>query len=200
MIRNGFMKIFWGLLFILLDIRIGGIDFILPDFVGYILIASGLGILSPIHPRFAKARTFALIMIFLSLADIVELKQVISQHGNVTFWVNALFPITTIGAILDLIMVWNICGGIIELSFGTGNPLLATVATTRRNLYIALAVIAWCCMGFFYIEPQLVSVFIIPLVIFSLIVMCLIMGLMKKAAEELDIKQNDASNPSLSDK
>jgi hypothetical protein len=72
--REGFMKIFWGLLFVVLDIRIDSIDFILPDFIGYILIVKGLSLLAPEHRGFRKARVFALIMIFVSIPSIIEMK------------------------------------------------------------------------------------------------------------------------------
>lgn len=70
--KVGFNRIFWGLLFVVLDIRINSIDLFLPDFVGYILIVSGLGWLAPHDKWFRRARVMAIIMIFLSLTDLVE--------------------------------------------------------------------------------------------------------------------------------
>jgi hypothetical protein len=64
--RSGFLWIFWGLLLVVLHIRVGGLE-LLPDFVGYLLIFKGLGNLSSAHPYFRKARPFALVMIFLSI-------------------------------------------------------------------------------------------------------------------------------------
>lgn len=72
--KVGFNRIFWGLLFVVLDIRIDSIDLFLPDFVGYILIASGLGLLAPHDKWFRRARVMAIIMIFFSLTDLVEVK------------------------------------------------------------------------------------------------------------------------------
>lgn len=71
--RNGFISIVWGLLFVVLDIRIGSIDFILPDFIGYLLIFKGLTLLASEHPAFRKARVFAVIMLFVSIANLVEM-------------------------------------------------------------------------------------------------------------------------------
>jgi hypothetical protein len=70
----GFNRIFWGLLFVVLDIRIDSLDLFLPDFVGYILIASGLGLLAPHDKWFRRARVMAVFMIFFSLTDLVEVK------------------------------------------------------------------------------------------------------------------------------
>src|SRR5688572_22964848 len=72
--KVGFNRIFWGLLFVVLDIRINSIDLFLPDFVGYILIVSGLGLLAPHDKWFRRARVMAIIMIFFSLTDLVEVK------------------------------------------------------------------------------------------------------------------------------
>lgn len=72
--KAGFNRIFWGLLFVVLDIRINSIDLFLPDFVGYILIVSGLGLLARHDKWFRRARVMAIFMIFFSLADLVEVK------------------------------------------------------------------------------------------------------------------------------
>jgi len=72
--KVGFNRIFWGLLFVLLDLRINSVDLFLPDFVGYILIVSGLGLLAPHDKWFRRARVMAIIMIFFSLTDLVEIK------------------------------------------------------------------------------------------------------------------------------
>lgn len=77
--KVGFNRIFWGLLFVVLDLRIDSIDLLLPDFVGYILIASGLGLLAPHDKWFRRARVAAIIMIFFSLTDLVEVEVNSSQ-------------------------------------------------------------------------------------------------------------------------
>lgn len=69
----GFNLIFWGLLFVVLDIRISSVDLFLPDFIGYILIAVGLTRLAPQHQWFRTARIFAIILIFVSLTTLVEI-------------------------------------------------------------------------------------------------------------------------------
>lgn len=72
--KVGFNRIFWGLLFVALDVRIDSIDLFLPDFVGYILIVRGLGLLAPHDKWFRRARVMAIMMIFFSLPDLVEVK------------------------------------------------------------------------------------------------------------------------------
>lgn len=72
--KVGFNRIFWGLLFVVLDLRINSIDLFLPDFVGYILIFSGLGLLAPHDKWFRWTRVMAILMIFFSLSDLIEVK------------------------------------------------------------------------------------------------------------------------------
>ena len=72
--KVGFNRIFWGLLFVALDLQINSIDLFLPDFVGYMLIFSGLGLLAPHDKWFRWARFLAIAMIFFSLPDLVEVK------------------------------------------------------------------------------------------------------------------------------
>lgn len=74
MMRAGFLRIFWGLLLVVLDIRMDSIDIFLPDFVGYILIVSGLTALAPHDKWFRRARLIAFIMIFVSLINFVEVR------------------------------------------------------------------------------------------------------------------------------
>lgn len=186
-ISDSFTKIFWGLLFIALNIAINGIDLILPDFLGYILITDSLRNLSTIHPPFTKVQTLSTILIFLSLANLIETTHIIPPYGNIAFQINQLFPITIIGSILSLIMIWKICNGIISLAFRTGNHQLATVATKRRNLYTTTKIIKYCCLIIIFIIPQLVSIIIFPIIILSVFPICLIMGLMKKSAKEIII-------------
>ena len=89
--KVGFNRIFWGLLFVVLDIRIIAIDLFLPDFVGYILIASGLGLLAPHDKWFRRARVMAIIMIFLSLTDFVEVKVDVKQEPRLRReWISLL--------------------------------------------------------------------------------------------------------------
>jgi hypothetical protein len=72
--RAGFIRIFWGLLFVVLDVRINSLDLFLPDFVGYILIVTGLTMLAPYDEWFRRLKPIAMIMIVVSLSDLVEIE------------------------------------------------------------------------------------------------------------------------------
>lgn len=71
---NPFRHVLLGLLFVLLDIRIWGVDLILPDFLGYILVMLGLGKLSSEHSSFRAAWCLAVAMAVLSLAGLFRME------------------------------------------------------------------------------------------------------------------------------
>lgn len=183
--KDAFMKMFWGFLFIFLDIRINGIDFVLPDFFGYILIVFGLAALSGLHPRFRKANAYAKIMVLLSFLDLVEMRRVIGRRGGLTVWHHSLWPLTLLAMILNLIMVWHICRAISELSEASGNRNLADTATVRWKLYVGVAVIVWCIGLLALAESDLARLAVIPTVIFAIVAMILLMGLMLRASREI---------------
>lgn len=73
-------SIFAGFIFVFFHITINGVDF-LPNFVGYLLITGGLGLLLEESPRFAKARTAAQILsAYSAVVWIAELFHVSMDH------------------------------------------------------------------------------------------------------------------------
>ncbi|MFC4775934.1 hypothetical protein ACFO9Q_03965 [Paenibacillus sp. GCM10023252] len=70
MSKGAYRKLGWGLLLTVIDIRIAQLD-IIPDFVGYILIAAALRTLSTEQEAFRRASWIAIPMIFLSMPDLI---------------------------------------------------------------------------------------------------------------------------------
>jgi hypothetical protein len=172
-VRDGFNKIFWGMLFVVLDIWVGGIDLILPDVVGYILITIALKRMAPVHERFHRALPFTFALILLSLADLIPTK-----HPMLILCGLAHF-------VCDLILIWNLCHGIIELAERTRNPELAAAASLRLKLYIALMAVGTFLFAVVQAGAEALAFLVFPLAVFAVIVIFLMMGLMRKAAEEL---------------
>lgn len=71
MIREAFNKLFWGFLFIMFDFRLQGID-VFPDIIGYILFVTAFRVLIEHSSYFVQARTYSIVMIFISIATIYE--------------------------------------------------------------------------------------------------------------------------------
>ena len=68
MYQKGFRQILFGFLCVLIDIRFGRLDILLPDFVGYILVMRGLGMLSKAHFSFRRGWYLSILLAILSLA------------------------------------------------------------------------------------------------------------------------------------
>lgn len=164
MTRDHFMKFFWGLAFIAIDIRLANVDFV-PDLIGYALIWSGLDSLQHLHPRFGQARPFAIAALIVSLVDFVH-------------------PFLIIGVlltVLHLVLIWHLCTGIMELAAGRGNTSLSNLANTVRKWSLALTLINVTLLP---LGVQL-PVVIMPLVIVTLAFGILLMIVMRRAALEL---------------
>jgi hypothetical protein len=171
MIRKGFMRIFWGLLFIAVDIEFNDFDLILPDFVGYILIYTGLASLKQVHPRFGVAKPFAAVMVIVSLAEMLH--------------INPFSIMSILGIVLDLMMIWHTCTAIIDLALQRLNSSLSETAINRRNLYLVLSITNLLVVLIVNIAPDLIGAILVPLAIFNLVVVLLVMMLMTRAAREI---------------
>lgn len=172
----GFINLFWGFIF-LFDFRLGGFD-ILPDLIGYIFIYSGLSKLTHINERFKTAKSISFSLIFLSIPDIY---QVATTHllGNLTGIL--LMSIALIAALLQILIVYNICYGIIEMANERGNFQLSSKATNRWILYLVvnITIIAGTAL------PFILVILFWPLIILSFVSYILILGLLKQAEETL---------------
>lgn len=71
MIKESFNKLFGGFLFIMFDFRLQGID-LFADIIGFILFALAFRDLIEHSPYFVKARTYSLVMTFVSVLTIYE--------------------------------------------------------------------------------------------------------------------------------
>jgi hypothetical protein len=96
------------------------------------------------------------------------------------------------GEIVNTLLIWGICSGIIALSLSSNNYDLMKIAKKRMTLYIALTVPGWFLPITRFIAPELVSSLFnqiaIVLAVWALVVIIstlLIMGLIRRAANSL---------------
>ena len=119
-----FGQIFWGLLLVILDFKINHID-ILPDFVGYILIAIGCRGLVIASPQFSTASMMSWILVALAFVGF-------ALRGDAA----SLFRIVDLAA--HCAMIWFLLGGVMELATARQRPDLSDRASKRRIAYLAL--------------------------------------------------------------
>ncbi len=104
-----------------------------------------------------------------------------------------LFPITTVGSILDTLLIWGLCSGVFALAVSSNNYGLMHIARRRRNLYFILAAVGLVAMIMLFIAPEAVSsvvksggtALVVPYVFALLFSVVLIMLLMRRAANTL---------------
>jgi hypothetical protein len=170
----GFVNLFWGFIF-LFDFRLGGFD-ILPDFIGYIFIYSGLIRLTNINERFKTVKSISLLLVFLSIPEIYQIS---TTHLLGYFAGILLAAICLITTLLQIVLVYNICQGIIEMANERGNFQLLSKAKNRWLLYLVvnITIIAGTAL------PLILVVLFWPLIILSFISYILMLGLLKQAEE-----------------
>ena len=117
-------QLFWGLLLVIFDFRLSDLD-LLPDFLGYIIVAVGAAGLIEASARFRTARNLSWALAFLSVAGLFFVRDVSVVLG-------------LINTALDCAMVWYLLGGVMDISTAKGRPDLAGQASNRRVAYLAL--------------------------------------------------------------
>jgi len=169
--RDRFTQIFWGLLLVILDIKINMLD-LLPDFIGYILVALGCAGLAKFSSKFYGARTAAWLLVPLALVT-----PVIPSDINILF--------TAIYFTVDCSMVWFLLGGIIEISSIHRRPDLASRAANRRLAYIITMTVAMltilCAQG----SRDAATFMLVILVLFCVPLLILILNLIHRVKHEI---------------
>jgi hypothetical protein len=185
---SGFGSMFWAFLFLGLSLRLtltlGRESFmidLLPDFIGYLLIASGANRLLGLHPKARGIRNLAMVLTFLALPDAVQYRIDLWQSGNATYWFAPTFPLTIVTSILDVVLVWKLCGLIADVARQAFVARTEQAALSRRVYYVVLKVLSLAVVSLVFVAPLLIIPAVIGGVVLGIIVMCLMMGLMRQA-------------------
>lgn len=142
--NEGFGKLFWGFLFVFIEIHFVFID-ILPDPIGYILIYTGLGIIVSKYPTIhvEKARGFALALIFFSVPSIFIAQNEINEQVF-TVWSTYSFLLE----IVQFILIFYVFRVMLELSIELGSDALYKGTSNLLKVYITLFVVVTVFQSF----------------------------------------------------
>ena len=124
-----FGYIFWGLLLAFLDFKINGFD-LLPDVVGYVLVAVGAFSLGVYSPKF-------------SLGGALSCLQAAGWLVGLAVGGEAGVPFGLLMTALNCGMIWTLLGGMIDFTTAKDRPDLAELAHNRRVLYVAITAGVW---------------------------------------------------------
>jgi hypothetical protein len=122
--RTCFSCLLCGFALTILDLRAGSVD-LLPDSLGYILIALGAGALKGFRGGFGVARGLAWILVPLSVVGDLDSDLILE----------------TLRTLLDTAMLWYLLGGIMAFAASQGRPDIASRARNRRVACVLLTLI-----------------------------------------------------------
>lgn len=191
--RRAFSQIVWGLIFVLVNFRIGGFD-VLPDWIGYPLILAGLSTLRTLHLRFKIAWAAAWPLLALSILPLFGIRSDISLTNGETPEVGAL-AIVSLAMMLQLVLCYGICEGIRVTAARSGR---AELAETARNLWIVYFTIG--AMTLFLFPFQLnyeqgdLWPFLLLLAVGGFITLLLLIFLVRRAGRELAVSDRRVSD------
>ena len=181
---DGIPWIFWGtLLFVFLDFRLQGFD-IFPDFVGYILIASGLWRMRESSPLLRRASYFAIVCIPLSLGSFYEPPQDpmfafsgFYQAPEPLFGLPFTLVLVLLNFVFGLLLSYHIIFGIGHLAQQMNRP---AIESWCKPLFIA-RLATMTLVAALFVVPLL----IIPAIAIGLTVEVIYMVFLRKAHKAL---------------
>lgn len=182
MSESAFNKFYWGFFFIMIDFRLQGVD-IIPDIIGYLLLAAGFNILASRSSCFEKAKSLNMFMIILSLFQIYERP---AQGSGINF--GALGPIGFLSGmaatIINLFVIYNLFMGIKDMASLQGEINVKEEAEKRWTQYLMLQ-LAGLFAIILIIIPPIAMIYIIVLFVISIVFTIAIMGFMKRCGSSL---------------
>ena len=168
--RTHFAQLFWGLLLVILDFSINKFD-LLPDGIGYLVVATGCNGLSTLSPRFSTARNFCFVLAILWLIGFLIHGDIAIVYRLVTTLVNCAF-------------IWQLLGGLAEFALDRKRPDLARRAHNRRLAYVVI-MIASSLFAIMMNGSRDGGLLIVVLVVSMLVLMVMILHLIHYTKIEL---------------
>lgn len=185
MYAAGYNKLFWGMIFLLINIKVGIID-LLPNIIGYLFFYSGLSILSKQHIIIKNGQIVSLVLAFLSLMDLI---MPMNNNLLVQIWgsdIKAML-ISTIAMSLNLYLINICCRGIYFISEKLDNKGLKEDAKTSWISYFIICSILIFFYPFSINFHREMSTFITIIIIMNVIISIGVAGMFRRARMELGI-------------
>lgn len=132
-------KLFWGLIIVLLDFNIIFFD-VFPDFIGYAIVASGLGQLQPYSASFLKARLAAVTLSIFSFLAMFQIPVNLLEGFQPTGSILLMLLATAILSLIHILLVSFAITGLIEISGAN--------AEKRLTGYIIISLISIAAIPF----------------------------------------------------
>ncbi|OXM15725.1 hypothetical protein [Paenibacillus herberti] len=124
-------RIGWGLVFVLFDLRLGIVD-VLPDAIGYLMVAASLSGRSALHPAFVWASRLGWIMVLLSLGEPFLTIPLTSLEETHPLYIHALGQVFFV---CNIIFTMLLCYGFEQLAKQWRSLDILQSIRSRRSLY-----------------------------------------------------------------
>ena len=170
-----FGQIFWGLALVILDFRINFNRFhfdVLPEFLGYILIAVGCMGLASVARGFSVAGKLSWL---LAVSDLIAWV-LMGRTGRLLEFFDL---------VVNCGMIWFLMGGIMELATSRQRPDLCRGAAWRRIAAIVLSCVGVLILIVALAFPAMAGVMVIALAVCRLLLFLLIMLLIWQVRSQL---------------
>lgn len=179
---RAFDKLFWSFLF-LFDLNIGvnevKVD-VLPDLIGWILMHSALGSIASLHSDIPTIRLNVRMLLILSVLDLVSFPIHFDEYNVIIVPVS--IAIGLVQLVLTIMVVWKVCGLVIDIATFSRDTALADQADFRRKFYIGGAIFVAAAIGAAFLEKSLILPALFIGFPWMMIAIGLLMGLMAKTA------------------
>src|SRR5262249_30169564 len=196
---GAFRQMGWAFLFLGISIgpsfRLGHESFlidVLPDFIGYLMIATAANRLVLLPRQARGVRNLALLLSYLTIPTIIQYTVVTSQSGNITTWKAPLWPLAIVVGLFELVLVWMLCGLVAGLARRTGDETIEQRARGRCAIYIFFKILLAGGLALVLVSPnrELVIGGAIAALVIGLVLLGLMVGLMWRA-ERLCAERQD---------
>ena len=201
---GAFRQIGWAFVFLGISIgpsfRLGQENFlidVLPDFIGYLMIATAANRLVPLHRRARGVRNLALLLSYLAIPTIIQYTVVTSQSGNITIRKAPLWPLAIVLGLCELVLVWMLCGLVAGLARRAGDDTTEQRARVRRVIYSFFKILLTGGLTLVLVSPnrELIIGGAIAAVVIGLVLLGLMMGLMWRAERMCEERPEVAWTP-----
>jgi hypothetical protein len=184
MYYSGYNKIFWGLLFIFININVGPID-IFPNIIGYIMVYIGLGELSSQHQIFAKGKLPTLILGLDSIRHIIKIDSNNQFHPGAFSLDLLLSALNGMLMLVTLYMMFCIFRGIYTVAQNKELEELKNETRSRFNAYFCVNAALAVYLPFSINLPGDFAILGAIIVIIKLITVFLLLGIVNRARKQL---------------
>ncbi|WP_053362924.1 hypothetical protein [Bacillus sp. FJAT-27251] len=182
MLQEGFQKIFWGWILVMIEIHFIAMD-ILPDPIGYLLIYFGLLLLMKEFPSGKKAKNLAVLLMVVSIPTIFIQNNQIGSGLIFSGW----FFYTNILEIFILVLAYFIFQLLISVASEKGNQELVDRTNSTFKLYmVSMLVITFFQPFTMNLPKDLAELFIVVSAMYGIILQVLFLILIKRFSRYKD--------------